>query len=63
MLWRLLVALAQLETGNTPGNLLNNICQIIYSLYWAKEITKKRYNNIDELNKSITQYGYYIYEF
>ena len=28
------------------GNLLNQIRQIIYSLYWAKEITKKVYNNI-----------------
>ena len=24
---------------NTSENLLNEICEIIYSLYWAKEIT------------------------
>ena len=37
MLQILPIALA----GNTSENLLNEIKQIIYSLYWAKEITKK----------------------
>ena len=46
MLQRLLIALAQVKVGNTSGNLLNEIKQIIYSLYWVKEITKKVYNNI-----------------
>ena len=46
MLQRLLIALAQVKAGNTSENLLNEIRQIIYSLYWAKEITKKVYNNI-----------------
>ena len=46
MLQRLLIALAQVKAGNTSGNLLNEIKQIIYSLYWVKEITKKVYNNI-----------------
>ena len=32
--------------GNTSENLLNEIRQIIYSLYQSKEITKKVYNNI-----------------
>ena len=45
-LQRLSVALAQVKAGNMSGNLLNQIRQIIYSLYWAKEITKKVYNNI-----------------
>ena len=36
MLQRLLVALAQVETCNTSENLLNEIRQIIYSLYRAK---------------------------
>ena len=46
MLQRLIIALAQVKAGNTSGNLLNEIKQIIYSLYWVKEITKKVYNNI-----------------
>ena len=33
---RLLIALAQLKAGNTSENLLNQIRQIIYSLYQAK---------------------------
>ena len=36
----------QIKAGNTSENLLNEIRQIIYSLYRAKEITKKVYNNI-----------------
>ena len=46
MLQRLPIALAQVKAGNTSENLLNEIRQIIYSLYRAKEITKKVYNNI-----------------
>ena len=46
MLQRLPIALAQVQAGNTSKNLLNEICQLIYSLYQAKEITKKVYNNI-----------------
>ena len=46
MLQRLPVALAQVKAGNTSENLLNEIRQIIYSLYQAEEITKKVYNNI-----------------
>ena len=37
--------LAQVKAGNTSENLLNEIHQIIYSLYRAKEITKKVHNN------------------
>ena len=40
------IALAQVKTGNTTKNLLNEIKQIIYSLYQAKEITKRAYNNL-----------------
>ena len=32
--------------GNTSENLLNEIRQIIYSLYQGKEVTKNVYNNI-----------------
>ena len=46
MLQRLPIALAQVNAGNTSENLLNEIRQIIYSLYQAKEITKKVYNNV-----------------
>ena len=40
MLQRLPIALAQVKVGNTSGNWLNKIGEIIYSFYWAKEITK-----------------------
>ena len=40
------MALAQLKAGNTSENFLNEIRQIIYSLYQEKEISKKVYNNI-----------------
>ena len=46
MLQRLLIVLAQVKTGKTSGNLLNEIRQIIYSLHRVKEITKKVYSNI-----------------
>ena len=46
MLQRLPVALPQVKAGNTSENLLNEIRQIINSLYRAKEITRKVCNNI-----------------
>ena len=46
MLQRLPIALAQVKAGNNSENLLNEIRQIVYSLYQSKEITKKVYNNI-----------------
>ena len=46
MLQGLPIALAQVKVGNTSENLLNEIRQIIHSLYQKKEITKKVYNNI-----------------
>ena len=46
MLQRLPIALVQVKAGNISENLLNEIRQIIYSLYRTKEITKKGYNNI-----------------
>ena len=46
MLQRLPIALAQVKGGNNSENLLNEIQQIIYSLYQAKEITKNVYNNL-----------------
>ena len=46
MLKRLPIALAQVKAGNNSDSLLNEIRQIVYSLYQSKEITKKVYNNI-----------------
>ena len=46
MLQRLPIALPQVKTVNTSENLLNEIREVIYSLYQAKEITKKVLNNI-----------------
>ena len=46
MLQRLPIALAQVKAGNNSENLLNEIRQMIYSLYQAKEITKNVYNNL-----------------
>ena len=46
MLQRLIMAVGQVKAGNTSANLLNEIRQIIYSLYRIKEITEKVYNNI-----------------
>ena len=45
ILQRLPIPLAQVNTGNASGNLINEIKQIIYYLYQAKEITKKLHNN------------------
>ena len=46
MLQRLPVALGQVKASKTSENLLNEVRQITYSLYQAKEIIKKVYNNI-----------------
>ena len=46
MLQRLPIALAQVKSGNASKNLINEIKQITYSLYRAKEITKNVYNNV-----------------
>ena len=46
MLQKLPMALAQVKAVNTAENLRNEIRKIIYSLYRAKEITKRLYNNI-----------------
>ena len=46
MLQRLPIALAQVKSDNTSGNLLNEICQIVFSLFQENEITKKVCNNI-----------------
>ena len=46
MLERLPIALAQVKAVNTSEKLPKEIRKIIFSLYRAKEITKKAYKNI-----------------
>ena len=46
MLQKLPIALVQVKAGNNSESLLNEIRQIVYSLYQSKQITKKVYNNI-----------------
>ena len=46
MLERLPVVLAEVKAGNISGSLLNEIRQIVYSLYHSQEINKNVYNNI-----------------
>ena len=41
MLQSLPIAFAQIKTTNTSENLLNEVHQIIYSLYREREVTKK----------------------
>ena len=41
MLQRLPIALAQAKAGNNSESLLNEMRQIVYSLYESKQITKK----------------------
>ena len=49
MLQRLPIALAQVKASNNSESLLNEIRQIVYSLYQSKQITQKLYNN-NEIN-------------
>ena len=46
MLQNLPIALAQVNSGNSSKNLLNEIRQIVYSLCQSKQITKNVYNNL-----------------
>ena len=51
MLQRLRIALAKVKSGYTSKDLLNEIRQIIYSLYQAKEITEKYTTMDNEFNE------------
>ena len=62
MLQRLPIALAQVKAGNNSESLLNEIRQIVYSLYQSKEITKKVYNNIIKSIQGNYENGCNIYE-
>ena len=46
MLQKLPIAFPQVKAGNNSESLLNEIRQIVYSLYQSKQITKKVHNNI-----------------
>ena len=46
MLYRLPIALSPIKGSKASENVLNEIHQIIYSLYRANEITKKVYSRI-----------------
>ena len=62
VLQRLPIALAQVKAGNSSESLLNEIRQIVYSLYQSKEITKKVYNDIIKSIQWNYKNGYNIYE-
>ena len=63
MLQRLPIALVQVKAGNNSEKLLNEIRQIVYSLYQSKQVTKKAYNTIIKSIQWNYKNGYYIYEF
>ena len=44
MLNRLPITLAQLKAGNNSQKLINEIRQLLYSLYRSKKLTKTIYN-------------------
>ena len=46
MLSRLLITLAQLKARNNSEKLINEIRQLLYSLYRSKKLTKKMYNHL-----------------
>ena len=48
ILQRLPIALAQVKASNNSESLLNEIRQIVYSLYQSKQTTKKVHNNISK---------------
>ena len=55
MLQRLPIAISRLKASNTSENLLNEIRQIIHSLYQTKEIIKQAYNHIMNSIQGIIQ--------
>ena len=46
MLSRLPITLAQLKAGNNSEKLINEIRQLLYSLYRSKKLTKAIYNHL-----------------
>ena len=60
MLLKLSIVLAQVKAGNNSESLLNEIRQIVYSLYQSKQFTKKVYNEIIESIQYRIKNGQYI---
>ena len=46
---QMLQRLPQVKAGKNSGSLLNEIRQIVYSLYQSKQIIRKVYNNLIKL--------------
>ena len=46
MLSRLAITLAQLKAGNNSQKLINEMGQLLYSLYRSKKLTKTIYNHL-----------------
>ena len=46
MLGRLAITLAQLKAGNNSQKLINEMRQLLYSLYRSKKLTKTIYNHL-----------------
>lgn len=46
---KLNLVLAQVKAGNTSPDLQNGTLQVVYSLYWAKQMTKQVCKNIINL--------------
>ena len=63
MLQRLSIAPAEVEAGNNSGNLLNEVRQVVYSLYQSKKkfFFLKKYT-IASLNQYKYKNIYCIYE-
>ena len=56
------MTLAQVKAGNNSESLLNEVWQIVYSLYQSKEIAKKVCNKIKNSIKTLYKNRYYIYK-
>ena len=49
MLSRLPITLAQLKVGNNSQKLINEIRQLLYSLYRSKKLTKQLYKSLVDI--------------
>ena len=49
MLSRSPIFLAQLEAGNNPKKLKNEMKRLLYSLYRSKKLTKQLYKNLVDI--------------
>ena len=56
MLRRLPIFLAQLKAGNNSEKLMNEISQLLYSLYRSKKLTKQFYKNLIDIIKRWKQF-------